>query len=741
MKGNAMTGSSRRRFLGQLATGVAAGSISAGLSAETVKKKDRCAPTALADLGPGGIATKFWIDPRQAAAGSMPWRKVDIEFHNSQHVPKIGERFDADEFGDQLLKAHINGAVIFAKDMFGYSYYPSSCGPIHPGLSFDLLGAQVSALRKRRIAVFAYYMTTWNLDLGERHPEWLVVRRDRTTDLPKFDETFGCSVETGGCIGATLCLAHQDFVNGELAHIKELASRHELDGVWIDGSDPPRACYCYECLRQLREKGVDPFDESAQYEHKVALGLSFMQRIHRTVNDARPGCKLGPQNEWMNSLGDRTSLIDWSDLEGLFTDKTWYGQYFGPTVNRYVRSFGVPTYGLTTRFKTFWGDFGGLKLPPQLLMEVSTIVANGVRCDIGDQMHPNGRLDPAVYHVIGEVYRHLEQLEPYLDQAAPVSEAALLTSGLSLEGPNTETNFGWVKMLTESRVQFDIVTLAAEWERYALLILPDELKVDEPTASRLHAFVAEGGSLVVTHKAGLLAGTDRGWLEPYGLHFSQMSPFTPAYFVPQVSMTGEIPTYEYALYEGASQWRAESPATVLALLGEPLFQRSPKHYTSHAQTPFDHLTEYAALARSGTVALFGFPLGQSYCNQGYWIYRQAFQKVLRELLHSPLIQSDAPLSTELALMHQAARSDVGQRERYLVHIVNYSPLRHTRKHTDFCEDPIPITNVTVRLNLPLKVTTARAIVAGDDLPVRRAAGGGVEVLVPRVAIHEVLNFE
>src|SRR6185295_12562009 len=148
-----------------------------------------------------------------------------------------------------------------------------------------------------------------------------------------------------------------------------------------------------------------------------------------------------------------------------------------------------------------------------------------------------------------------------------------------------------------------------------------------------------------------------------------------------------------------------------------------------------------ALARSGRVALFAFPLGQSYYNQGYWIYRQAFQKVLSELLPAPLIQSDAPLSTELTLTHQAAQPGTGRKTRYLVHIVNFSPVRRTPRHPDFYEDPIPLTNVTVRVNLPLEVSTARAVVAGADLPARRAAGGGVEVLVPRVPIHEVVSFE
>ncbi len=172
---------------------------------------------------------------------------------------------------------------------------------------------------------------------------------------------------------------------------------------------------------------------------------------------------------------------------------------------------------------------------------------------------------------------------------------------------------------------------------------------------------------------------------------------------------------------------------------EALFQRSPEHFESHLQTPFDHLTSYAALAQSSRLALVAFPLGQGYYNQGFWLYRQAFQKALGEVLPVPLIQTDAHLSTELSLTHQAAKP--GRKERYMVHIVNYSPVRKTPKHTDLYDDPVPLSNVTVRVNLPLKVSAAKALYAGTRLPVRRAAAGGVEVLVPRVVIHEVVCFE
>jgi hypothetical protein len=47
----------------------------------------------------------------------------------------------------------------------------------------------------------------------------------------------------------------------------------------------------------------------------------------------------------------------------------------------------------------------------------------------------------------------------------------------------------------------------------------------------------------------------------------------------------------------------------------------------------------------------------------------------------------------------------------------------------------------VRVHLPLRVCRAKALYAGQDLPVRRSAGGGVEVLVPRVVVHEEVCFE
>jgi len=738
-----MVGSNRRNFISSLALGASSLGISLSGTAESgnndaengagkaSKETQRPGPLPLLDLGPAGIAKKFWIDPKIAALPPGQWRKIWLDFHNSQFIPSIGEKFNMDEWGDRLQAANVTTIVVFAKDMHGYFYYPSSYGPVHRGLSFDLLGAQVAACRQRHIHVRAYYCTTWDNYLAENHPEWLVFKRDRTTYLPKFDATPHWTA---------LCLAHEDFVGLMLSHIKEFTSHYDLDGVALDTPVPiDRECFCAECLRLLRAKNLDPFDRGVQHDHKNALHKAFISRVQETVKAARPNCQVDFNGQCAYGLGERVAFMDSLDIEALPT--AFWGYNYFPTVVRYARNFGVPTYGLTGRFATHWGDFGGLKLPVQLQTEVASIVANGARCDIGDQMPPSGRLDPAVYHVIGKAYEDVKSLEPYLDQAAPVTEAVLLTAGLPLDSPGTETNFGLVKLMIESRLQFDVLEPEGAWERYALVVLPDDLAVDDHLASRVQAFVGQGGALVAIHRSGLLTGSETSWLEPYGLSYEGISPFKPAYLIPQTNMTGDIPPYEYALYEGASQWNAHAPAVTQALLGEPLFQRSPEHYTSHMQTPFDHVTSYTVVGQSGRVALIGFPLGLTYYKNGYWIYRRVFQEAVAALLPFPLVQTNAPLSTEITLTHQAAQPESGHKERYLVHIVNFSPLRHTPSHPDYYEDPVALTDITVRVNLPIHASSARAVIAGATLPARRTPAGGVEATVPRVPVHEVLCFE
>jgi hypothetical protein len=669
-----------------------------------------------------------------------PWRKIHLDYHNSQYMVGLGTAFNADEFGDRLVEAHVDSIVVFAKDMHGYFYYPSKYGPVHPGLARDLLGEQVAACRRRNIKVYAYYCVTWDNYLAERHPEWLVWKRDRTTYLPKFDETPGWTA---------LCLSHADYVQLLLDHSRECITSYDIDGIWYDMPLPIGGeCFCSNCLATLRSAGSDPFDVRAQREHKQDLLVNWMRRSHELAHELKPGIQVDQNNQTRLGLGARAPYLDNIDIEALPT--AFWGYMYYPTTVRYARTFGVPVCGMTGRFHRSWADFGGLKHPNQLRSELAGIVAQGAQCDVGDQLPPSGRLDPAVYGTIGECYAEIERLEPYLAQAAPVVEAAIVVRGRPLEDLGTVERrmadtlggsvFGAAKLLMEQHVQFDIVEGAGGIERYRLLVLPDALPVDEPLAERLQAYLAGGGAIVAAHDALRIAGTERVWADDLGLQYAGESPFKPVYLKLGAALRAELPDYEWALYDGAAQWQLSGAGKTAALaqLGEPLFQRGPEHYTSHGQTPFDHVTDYAAVVHQGRLAAAAFPIGASYYRHGYWIYREIFRTLLDAVLPVRLIETNAPLSAEVTVTQQAA--EAGRPERWMVHIVNFSPNRRGPEHVEYLEDPIPLHDVEVTLRVDASIGRAYLAAGGAELPLR-AVDRGWSVTVPRVRFGEIVVME
>jgi hypothetical protein len=690
-----------------------------------------------------------WIDQRLRELPARPWRKIHLDFHNSEHIPQIAQDFDEDEFGDTLVHGHVDSIVVFAKDMHGYFYYPTERGPVHGGLEFDLLERQVRACRARGIKVYAYYCVTWDNYLAERRPEWLVWKRNRTTHLPGFDQPPSWTA---------LCLSNTDFVELVLEHSREILEGYELDGIWYDMPLPKEGeCFCRNCLHALRSAGQDPFDTLAQRKHKQQLLTDFMRRAHELAHSIRPGCQVDQNNQTRLGLGERAPYMDNIDIEALPT--AFWGYLYFPANVRYARTFGRSMVGMSGRFHRSWADFGGLKHVNQLRSELPAIVAHGAQCDLGDQLPPSGRLDPAVYETIGQVYAEIERLEPFLNQAVPVTEAAILVSGAPLEdigsshpelaGGTGAAVYGFTRLLTECRVQFDIVEPDQQFERYRLLILPDGIQVNALLARRLRAYLADGGAVFASHSALRLAGSDTLWAEGLGLEYRGESPFAPAYLKLEFATGGtentapthtwrELPDYEYALYDGAAQWMPQNSSVVLARLGEPLFQRGPQHYTSHAQSPFDHVTEYAAVVLSGRLAATAFPLGASYHRNGYWIYREVLRRLLAAVLPERIVTTDAPLSAEVAVTHQTATTE--HPERWLVHVLNFSANRRSPEHCEYLEDPIPLHNV--RVTLHEGGPFARAYLANDGSALSLAeTAGGWETIVPRVTFGAIIVFE
>src|SRR5215212_5104660 len=499
-----------------------------------------------------------WIDDRMRNAGGGVWRKIHLDFNNGPEASDVGADFDPQEFVATLQAARVDAIIVFSKDYYGYCYYPSELGPVQPNLAVpDLLGQQVKACRDAGIKIGVYYSVAWDEGLAEEHPEWLSVKPDRTTYQVPFGER---------PYWTALCINHPGLIEIVERHTTEIVSAHEVDGMWYDMASPIGGhCYCWRCLRSMREAGLDPFDPRAQRRHKHELFNALQRRLRDLIHSLRPEASIEFNQQVVLGLGDRIELVDNIDIESLPTGG--WGYDYLPIHARYARTHGVSVFGQTGKFAKSWGDYGGLKHPTQLRTELAGILALGIGCAIGDEAPPGMRLDAAVYETVGELYSEVERVQPYLEGAAAVTEAAIVVGGSPLTHlTRLRSSFpselgdsvtGLARLLIEQHVQFDVVETAADFERYRLVLVPDELEVDAALAERLKAYMRDGGAVIASHRSLRVDGGEELWPEELRDALRGASP----YELPYVRVAGELlgsqtryRDYDFALYEGADRW-------------------------------------------------------------------------------------------------------------------------------------------------------------------------------------------
>ncbi len=696
----------------------------------------------------------IWLDERQRGLRA-PWRKVHYDFQMDAPHGQVGAGFDPKEFVDALLAAHVDAVTVFAKNTYGWCLFPSASGPVHPDMvEKDLLGKQVAACREAGIKVYVYLAYAWDELLAERRPDLLVRRRDRSSMQRPVGEQ---------PMWSALCISHPEILERCKRHVDEVLDYCEPDGVWFDMVYPAYAeCYCWRCLSEIRELGHDPLDIGAQRLHKNDVHSRVLKSLSEHVHSRRPDAQVDFNTQATLGLGDRIDYIDSIDIEALPTGG--WGYWYFPVHARYARSFGVPVYGMSGRFHTAWGDYGGLKHPNQLRTEVAGIVAQGVRCDIGDQPLPSARPDRATFETIGDAYADVVRVQEYLTGAVPAIEAAIVVDGPPLshllaltEEPSvfpaahSAAIGGLAKLLTETQVQYDVVEKSAELERYRLLVLPDTLQIDESLARRLNDYLAAGGSLIGSH-ASLHVPAEapdapaRLWPALLSDIVVTSSPYQPAYTRADGDLLADLHRYrdyEFAIYGECDRWAVPDGAglEVHGRLSEAGFQRWQPGWQS---APPIEKTDYATVVSAPGLGAFSFPLASAYNEHGYWFYRTLFERMVDKVLPSKLIRTSAPRSAEVTVTHQASSSERGA--RWIVHIVNYSPLRRAHGKNgnadtvEYVEDPIPLHDVRIGLDVSTSVITALEAHSGKELDVSQHEGRWT-VTVPRIDLVAVVVFE
>ncbi len=342
---------------------------------------------------------------------SLPYRQVHLDFHTSEHIPDVGKDFNKKDFQTALKKGNVDSITLFAKCHHGWCYYPTKVGKAHPHLvQPDLLGLQMEACREIGVATPAYVTVQWDEKAAREHPEWRVVRADN----PAGGDVLKAQWHP-------LCLSNPGAVEQVIAHAEELIERYHPPGFFFDIL-LMWECVCPNCVAKMQADGRDAEVKADRIANHRDWVLNAFQRISAAVWKKDPQCRVYLNAGIAKGEPERWANFSHLELESLPTGG-WGWDHF-PLAARYAATQGKEYLGMSGKFHTTWGELGGYKTSTSLEFECASMVAQGARCSIGDQLHPSGRIDLPTYERLGPAYERVRKLEPYAKGARNVSQTA-----------------------------------------------------------------------------------------------------------------------------------------------------------------------------------------------------------------------------------------------------------------------------------------------------------------------------
>jgi hypothetical protein len=663
----------------------------------------------------------------------LRYRQIHLDFHTSEHIPGIGSAFDPEDFVGTLKAAHVNSITIFAKCHHGWSYYPTRVGAPHPNLARpDLMGDMVKALSAADIEAPIYISVQWDERNARIHPEW----RARSATQNRFDP----SQLTAGW--HTLCLNHAAYRAELLEQAREVARNYETPGIFFDIVLTPD-CVCAECLATMAEQGLDPENPADRLKNDEAVNERFRSETSAALNAEFPGLRVFYNCGHIHKQGpQRFSTYTHLELESLPTGGWGYDHF--PSSARYAATLGLDMVAHTGKFHTSWGEFGGFKHPDALEFEAAQMVALGVKCLVGDQLHPDGSINPDTYASIAPAYARIEKLEPYLEGARQVSDVAILTAEYfhPVGARNNHSDDGAAQMLQELQLPFDVIDPSTAFEDYRLIILPDEIPADTGLAARLRAYLEQGGKLILTGTSGL--NPDGSFAVDAGIRSTGAVGFTPSYIRAASGLDAGLTRSPFVMY-GAGQAIVAEGAEVLAEIGPSYFNRNYKHFSSHQHAPDDPAAASlgAAVTVKGGIGYIAYPIFSMYHAMGQPLYKYLVRGLLDRLLPSRAIVTDLPSSGRATLTQQA------EQKRHILHLLYGAPQVRGKavptgdggtRVMEMIEDIPTLGAVTASVRLPRTPARVYDAVTGEDVPFSNG-GDRVEVRLPSLRIHTALVFE
>ena len=655
-------------------------------------------------------------------------RQVHLDFHTSKDLENIGRDFDKEAWQKTLRDANVNSINIFGKGHHGYSYYPTKFGTAHPNLDFDLLGQQIEACHEIGVKCPIYFTIGWSLLDAEQHPEWVIKDIEgessasrRTKHLKENDPFPKFAWE--------LLMPEGDYLEMILAQTEELCRNYDIDGFWFDIIPINMLNYNETARAQMKKAGINIENQAEVEKFHINKIKHFLKSANEVVKKYEPEASIF--YNWTSHLNQsytfKYKLYEYNtsiDLEDLPT--TWEGYNVFPMRAKFFANEGKPMTGMSGKFHTAWGEFGGFKYPNALKYEASSMIAFGTNVNFGDQLHPNGLLDSETYRNLGGVFDYVEKIEDY--GPGGLHEARV---GLWLAYDNNVEQATSL-LLLETQTNFVVANNLDDWSNLEVIVVPSTPCIAVDDVKRFTQYVQNGGKVLMIGD-GALKADRKSFVLDVGAQYIGQGSYDIDYTVVTDKLSKNVVTSPFLNYSTAYKVKTDKGTELLAYIREPYFSRTRKHYTSHQNTPYQlQNADHPAIFRKGNIVVTAHPLDKLYRDHGAQIHRELFNNTLDMLLEKPMVSADLPSSGRINLLHQP------EKNRYVLHLLYATPIQ--RGEAQVIDDLVPIHNTDVEINLPVQVKKAYSVPGNNEVELSYA-DGVAKAVIPEFTAHVALVLE
>ena len=653
--------------------------------------------------GQGQDDPNWWLTPHRLLQTNL--REIDATMDTDQYVREVKE------FGANIVLFNVGGIVANYPTELKYHWRNTF-------MTGDLVGETLVKLHAEQIKMIGRFdFSKINEKYAAQHPEWLYVSEK------------GEHVNYNGQVHTCVMGGYQqDYL---LKILVEALTRYPLDGVFFNMIGFPQVdysrvfhgiCQCENCKQSFKNYcGMSVpkthGDPEVLQKHKqwkqIQINRQF-ERVRHLIKSIRENTVICTytvdhidviRKESGAPLGEES----WDDVDrAQWTLLT--------TENKQLANASVHFYQMIFRHSAAAPYLHSRRLWQE--------VVNGAWLDfycIG----PLQRLeDRAGIEPVSDIYRFHGANEKWMLHTESAADVGIVRH-------DGDDYWGWVQMLSENHVPFDLVSLQhSELSHYKALIVPESARIKTGQAKMLDAYVEDGGKLLLSGKipealaclgqATLrktwpmrhsmyvrIRADDKVDLKTAGLRDFDL-----------VQLRGDF--HEYSMASGGDQ--------MLRLIHDVMYGPPEKCYIkSESDIPALFVHRYG----TGKVACFPWQIGAMYREWGNHGHPMLGMGVLDNLL-----ETGRRLTVDTSpLVEVTHRRDPSERFEWIA-LYNHSGRLEKSYHA-----PIPIHNVVVDLRPPRAIKQVSSLTNKVRLTWTEGAKGRKKIVLPELNVFEIVLVE